>query len=403
MRTFEPSHRRGASFRSQAFQIGGAGFALLVAIVWFGVIFAGVLHWTRTIEYGEQGRLLHAAAPALALLLLLGWRGWLPRRAWPWLDGLTPVLFVGVALWPLPTLRNNYSLPRPLETPIRYDREVMATFEGGMRLLGIDLPAGAALAAGDQLPLALYFTTDQPVSDDYILFLHLADAQNNLLYQFDGAPVHGGHPPRQWTPGAVFVDRHTLTVEPVITDTLTTLSLGFYHYTDTETRQLVSDRAGHIAGDRLILGYIRVLAQQSDPPEVADEPLARWQQDMQLLSAKIQTDAQDLPQRVQLSWQALALVQTDYTVFVQLLDKNDQVLAQVDRQPQEGQAPTSTWREGDTFVERYDLAAAGVPSGVPSGSGWQRLIVGLYDPGGQRLHLAPPNAALDYYVLQQKN
>jgi hypothetical protein len=407
MRTFEPLPRVifecDASARGQVFRVGDAGFAVFLAVVWFAVIFAGVLHWTRTIEYGEQGRLIHAAAPAFALLLLLGWRGWLPKQAWPWLDGLTPILFVGMALWPLPTLRNNYDLPPPVEAPIRYGRELMATFEGGMRLLGVDLPAGAALAPGERLPLALYFTTNQVIPDDYTLFLHLADDQNNLLYQFDGVPVRGRHPPRQWTPGAVFVDRHSLAVQPVITDTLATLSLGFYHYTDIEQRQSVSDRAGNAAGDRLILGYVRVLAQQSDPPQVVESPLARWQQDVQLLSFEIQPRPEGAregaPQHVQLTWQATAPVQTDYTVFVQWLDGNDQVLAQVDRQPQEGRAPTSTWRKGDTFTESYELDM----TGAPSGPGGRRLIVGLYDPTGRRLILAEPGAGQDYFVLQQKD
>ena len=45
-----------------------------------------------------------------------------------------------------------------------------------MRLLGVDLPAGAALEPGKPLPLTLYFTTDAPIPEDYTLFLHVAGA-----------------------------------------------------------------------------------------------------------------------------------------------------------------------------------------------------------------------------------
>jgi 4-amino-4-deoxy-L-arabinose transferase-like glycosyltransferase len=366
--------------------------ALLFSLVWFLTIFAGVLHWTRTIAFGEQGRLLHAAAPALALLLLIGWQGWLPPRAWPWLQRLTPLLFLGLALWPLPTLRNNYGLPTSLTSPIAYERSIQATFAGGMRLLGADFPAGAALTPGQRLPIALYWQTDQAITEDYTLFLHLADAQDQLFYQFDGLPARGRHPTRQWLPGAAFVDRHTLSSGALSTNTLASLSVGFYPVDDLQQRQLALDANQNVIGDRVLLAPMRILAQ---PPllQPTDTPaLAQWQNGIRLLAVDVEHLVTGAPQAIQVRWQTATLLPTDYTLFVQVLDASNQVVAQMDAPPQAGHAPTSTWLAGEVIEDHYALP--------PFTGDWRRLIIGLYDAQGQRLLLANPTASDHWVILE---
>lgn len=368
-------------------------FALPFALLWFATIFAGVLHWTRTITFGEQGRLLHVAAPAFALLLLFGWRAWLPQGWQRWLNAFLPFTFVGLALWPLPTLRTNYSLPTPLTPPVAYDRELQATFASGMRVLGIDLPRGAAVAPGERLPLTLYFQTDHEILANYTLFLHLADAKDQLLAQFDGVPLAGRHPTRQWLPGSSFADRYTLTVRTPATSTLATLSLGFYDYADPTQRQPVMDRDQTVLGDRLILAQVRVLAATMAATPVSETAMARWQGGIQLLTAQVKRDMAGTPHSIHLQWQATETLHIDYTVFVQLLDRENRVIAQVDQQPQAGGAPTSTWRRGDGIADHYMLD--------PPIGPWQQLIVGLYDQGGHRLLLDHPQTGSDYFVLME--
>lgn len=373
---------------------GREQLALLVALLWVGAIFGGVLHWTRTITFGEQGRLLLAASPALALLLLIGWRSWLPAAWANGLYALTPLFMVGLALWPLPTLQNNYRLPTSITEPLAPDRPVTATFAGGMQLLGFDLPAGAGLVPGERLPLTLYWRAEQEIPANYTLFLHLADEQDQLLYQFDGLPVQGRHPTRQWQPGQVFADRHRLTARSVPTTTLATLSLGFYAYADPTLRQPVFDQNQQPLGDRLILGKVRVLAPVPPTAAVTTTPLARWQGGITLLTAQIQADTTGAPHQIAVQWQATGAIQRDYTVFVQLLDDHNQVLAQLDQLPQAGRAPTSTWRAAEVIPDYYQLNA--------ENANWQQLIIGLYDQTGQRLHLEQPTAAPDYWVLAQR-
>jgi len=84
---------------------------------------------------------------------------------------------------------------------------------------------------------------------------------------------------------------------------------------------------------------------------------------------------------VTLYWQALAGMTADYTVFVQLLSSDWQVVAQRDMQPQAGRAPTTTWLPGEVVADAYSLQ---LPEKLPAGP--YRLIAGMYDATtGQRL------------------
>ncbi len=84
-----------------------------------------------------------------------------------------------------------------------------------------------------------------------------------------------------------------------------------------------------------------------------------------------------------LYWQAVAEMETNYTVFVQLLNENGQVVAQVDQPPLNGTAPTTTWLTGEILSDPYTLNLPPLPLGT------YRLITGLYNGAtGERLPVA---------------
>ena len=85
--------------------------------------------------------------------------------------------------------------------------------------------------------------------------------------------------------------------------------------------------------------------------------------------------------QLQLNWQAERTPDADYTVFVQLLDERDQVIAQHDAPPVSGERPTSGWQPGEQVSDKHGLL---VPAGTAPGD--YRLIAGMYDPqSGKRL------------------
>jgi len=82
-----------------------------------------------------------------------------------------------------------------------------------------------------------------------------------------------------------------------------------------------------------------------------------------------------------LYWQALAEMGKDYTVFTHLIDEQNRIWAQHDKQPLDGVHPTSEWREGEVMVDEYELILA---EDAPPGE--YQIEIGLYDWGsGERL------------------
>ena len=106
-------------------------------------------------------------------------------------------------------------------------------------------------------------------------------------------------------------------------------------------------------------------------------------------------NAADLPAGVSLTWIPASTVQQDYTVFIQVLDIDDKILAQVDRQPQAGAYPTSTWRNGDVITDTLNWNG--------DVSAWRRIVLGLYDSNGQRLKVTAPTTSGDAVEILRRD
>jgi hypothetical protein len=368
--------------------------AALLAIVWLGGALASFWQWMRLVNYTEQGRLLFVAAPAIALLLVFGWQSLIPSALRPWLHRMIPVALAALAVTQIPILREAYRLPPPVEQPLIPNRPLQAQFEGGMDLVGIDLPRGAALNQGEGLPITLYFRARREIADFYTLFIHLADDENKLLWQYDGVPDIGRHPTRQWLPGQVFADSYFIYLKDISKDELATLSVGFYDYRNPARRQRLVDSS--TGADRVILARVRLDAREGPAQPLVRRPLAEWSNGIELGAAEVDTDGTGAPRQVNLKWQARTPIHSEYTISVQLLDEQSQVLAQVDQQPLSGAYPTSTWQAGDVIEDFYPLA--------PFAGRWQRLIMLLYDQSGERLPLEVQfSHPADAFVLAQRD
>jgi len=87
---------------------------------------------------------------------------------------------------------------------------------------------------------------------------------------------------------------------------------------------------------------------------------------------------------VTLFWEAHATIAERYKVTVQLLDGAGQLVAQVDAEPGDGLAPTTTWHPGQALTDRYGVS---LPPDLPPGR--HTLVVALYHiAGGERLPVA---------------
>jgi hypothetical protein len=366
---------------------------VLVSLVWFVAVLVSLLNWMRTVSFGDQARLLAIAGPASGLLLLLGWNAFFPVRWRGIVNGVLMVIVALVSVWPLPILAESFAEPQPLPPNFAPRNPFNVTAANGLHILGFDLPQGTVLIKGKPLPLTLYLTADRLITDDYSLFVHLVGPDNTLLYQFDGAPFSNRHPTRQWQPGAWLADPYSLTVSMTATATLANLEVGFYKFDHPEQWMGWSDEAGQPVDDRLVLGRVRILdtAPVLQPPVA--QPLAMWGEQMRLTAAHVTTDAAAHVYKVQLTWQAAAVMHADYTVFVQMLDADGRMVSQQDQEPGDGRAPTSLWLQGELVDDTHHVP-------IPSGA-WHTMIVGVYDhQSGKRLTLTGSAEGQDHLVLQ---
>ncbi|MCD6291064.1 MAG: hypothetical protein J7M34_11220, partial [Anaerolineae bacterium] len=90
---------------------------------------------------------------------------------------------------------------------------------------------------------------------------------------------------------------------------------------------------------------------------------------------------------VTLTWQALKPMDLDYTVFIHIVDEQNQIKAQRDKQPQDGQHPTNAWSVGEIVIDPHPIP---LPADLPTGR--YHINLGMYDwRTGQRLRVGDTN------------
>lgn len=165
---------------------------------------------------------------------------------------------------------------------------------------------------------------------------------------------------------------HLFWIGPETPPGLYLLRLGLFNPKTGE--RLPVNTAGQPLGDQLILTPFYVAgAETADPrrPEILLK--AGLGDTIQLLGYSISRPAEDVAV-VKLYWQATGPVNADYTVTLQLLGAQQQVLAQQDKQPLAGLYPTSRWQPGQVIVDEFTLSLSGAAATAGS-----RLVTGMYD------------------------
>jgi hypothetical protein len=83
---------------------------------------------------------------------------------------------------------------------------LQARFGSGMALEGYDVVKNAT----DDPIIRLHWRSNQLVTKDYTVFVHLLDSSGKLLVGADSQPAAGESPTSTWQPGEVTIDDHTI-------------------------------------------------------------------------------------------------------------------------------------------------------------------------------------------------
>jgi len=223
-------------------------------------------------------------------------------------------------------------------------------------LLGWDLER-RVVPPGDETLLSLYWRTVQPTDADYHVFIHVGLEAS--IAQRDGIPCCGQHPTYRWRQGEEVVDHYLLSIALDAPEGSHPIRVGMYDMANGE-RLSIAHAQGQSLGTSLLLTHLRVGEPRFEVPQIPHPQEAT-------LGGKIRFLGYDLaservrpgePVGLTLYWQCLEGMSTSYTVFVHLLDADEQIRGQRDAIPADGRLPTDLWVADEIVVDFYQIPIA---------------------------------------------
>jgi arabinofuranosyltransferase len=246
-------------------------------------------------------------------------------------------------------------------------------FDHLFTLVSIQAAAGA-LAPGQALPVRLNWTVNADVKADYHFDLELVDlssGQRQVLLP-EGRPMYGSAPTTEWRRGNRYAQDLLLPVPQ-------SLPPGAYRLL---VRATVDGRAvepAQAATGQTATAMTGVLeaapsaaGQQPPGPAFTSAPL-EFAEGITLLGYRLAPTGGAL--NVTLYWRANQPVASPRTVFIHIMDENQQLIGQHDGPPAAGDLPVTLWGPGVTVTDAHP-----VPLSAPATAA-RTLCVGLYDPG----------------------
>jgi hypothetical protein len=363
---------------------GAVAWAL--AAGWLGLILVGLVRWT-SLTWASQGRLIFPAIAAIGLLVAAGlrfWRWWLPAVAVGGMALLTvalPFTLIGPHYASPPALteaeRANASIDHPLADGAG------VSFGGEMRLLGYDLFDGAA-QPGQALRLRLYWQSEIAMDRNWSIFMHVVDEAGVIVAQRDRYPGNGALATTLLVPGQTWADDYVIPIpDAAYAPVEARFVVGLYDLADG-ARLEVGD-----GGDALSVAPVLIEARPSVVLRGVGEVPNPFGQNF---AGQIELAGYDMDRRalrpgetlrLTLYWRALSAIPLNYSVFAHVRGEGESLWGGQDAWPQQGAAPTSTWRLGEVIIDSMDLTLK--PDTPP---GLYDVEVGLYDaPTLERLQV----------------
>jgi hypothetical protein len=137
-------------------------------------------------------------------------------------------------LWVLPQVE-----PDPPDGP-------RARFGASIELVG-------AAVEGDAL--TLFWRADTLVSEEYGIFVHLLDANGELLGQLDGLPFANRYPTWAWRPQQVIEDRRSVSATGVDLTQIDHIAVGFYRVASGKRVPAVDSEGQPLADNAFLIAW----------------------------------------------------------------------------------------------------------------------------------------------------
>jgi len=315
------------------------------------------------------------------ILVVMGWMALIPvtlQRIFSL--GVVVALFALSLITPWWVIRPAFAPPIFLNTDEVAARTApnSPVFNGQIKLLRAELgtltPHSSAGQANAQLPLTLYWGAQQPIDQSYRVEVRVVEADTgNVIGQLRALPNHGRFATNRWPIGQYFRDDYTLVISATQPHIARVELRLFQQYPQPGYVKLIND------SDVFLIEHVRVGPLLPHDPAAANAAQAFFGEGIALMASQVNTDT------LELSWRCRDAPHNDYTLFVHVFDANNNVLAEYDGQPQQGEAPTSLWMPNDVYADRR-------PISLPPNAA--RIQIGWYDPAtGARLPATHPDGS----------
>ncbi len=146
---------------------------------------------------------------------------------------------------------------------------VLTLSSGSQLLLGANLADKVLLVScdlarvefkpGEKVQLTLHWQALQPMTEDYVVFVHLAQADGQIVSQQDSQPLGGAKPTSAWIPGEVVDDPYGLTVPLGALPGVYQLRVGMYSLRTMRRLPVVEPGRAQVEQDSVLIGQIRVV------------------------------------------------------------------------------------------------------------------------------------------------
>jgi hypothetical protein len=287
---------------------------------------------------------------------------------------------------PFVVIGPHYQAPPPLtgaqlgQITNRLNNGAGVDFSGEMKLLGYRLQE-STVAPRQSLHLTLYWQAQIAMDRNWSTFVHVVDDQGVIVAQRDRYPGNGALATTLLAPGEAIADDYVIPIPDVTyAPASARIEVGLYDLMDGARLPLAA------GGDALSLAPVSLAAR----PTVTLPGLGQVPNPItDNFANKIELIGYDLDRRsarpgealrLTLFWQASGPIAKNYSVFAHVRGEGETLWAGQDGWPQQGAAPTSTWRQGEVVRDSYQLA---LKPNTPHGQ--YAIEVGLYDASGERL------------------
>ncbi|MBN1584488.1 MAG: hypothetical protein JXA89_27530 [Anaerolineae bacterium] len=242
----------------------------------------------------------------------------------------------------------------------------MASSGSGLKLLTVE-PRRVQILDKSSLIIDLTWQSLDSLNQDYRCQLSLQDSTGKTISRENDA-ITPRYPTSHWPVGTVMAEQYALSIEDTLPAGDYVLSIAIGH----ALRQNIDDYEIPIHLDNTSSLLAPALNDMRCPADVV------FGEQMWLLGYTPRQEGNQIT--LDLYWQALRAMPTNYKFFVHLVRPSDgTIVAQHDWMPRNWSYPTSLWDRQELFVDRIAVNVDGVEPGS------YQLAIGVYEPEGDRL------------------